>query len=602
MAYLPANQLDKDEEKNQGAVNQDGGQTAPTLSAPGAMAPTNASAAAKAKPTASGSFTNLNNYISANKGNDTQMGSQVESRVGGQAAVADTSGDALHDGASTEVESGTVRLDEGELKTFKGETPAPIDGTLRPTVNKDIYGQQINAEYGGPTSATDGTLAPLHADANKNYTAVQDSANLAAGGLEGRGTLLKDAYGQEKYTQGQNQLDSFILGAGVGGQQSLKDIEAKYGGYGNKFTNLVDIIEGKGGMIDTGKEITDATKTTWRDETTNQLGLNDAEIKKAEEAAGKVNKTKTEELDELKAGLDNPKTQVSTLVGLGMSPEAAATTIAAAKGDPKQLMSIATANGLMGTGDYLSDQDRDRHGELGALLELINGDEEFEGLHDQNRDLTATGSDEGSMSVNTAAMDAAQTLTDMKTSYDTLSSSFTSGKATPAQLKELGVEPYLYERAKIRGVDLKQFLKPGPALLNPNIAKMVDATKLPAYIFDQEAFEPAVAAAEGDFNFGQGTDVAATSVETTPEEKAALVEYTKQTQALDTQIAGLTANLADPKTSFIERTNIKHALEALKAKRAGMKPPARSSGPGKKNPGASGDFMTDATNLLNNVF
>lgn len=650
MAFLAQSEKEKEEQQQGGGpapVNQESTSQGKTLSAPGAMSSSGSGNKQQgpAKGTSSGSFTNLNNYITANKGNDAKMGATVTEHVDKSAKTADQAGDTLHDEAKTAVDAGTVNLDQGQLDTFTGYTPSnapptatgtevtsnttgtatttstrggatgetstggrgPATGTVAPQVDKDIFGTQINAQYTGPNAANDGVLSPFYTEASEAYTATQDLADLAGGGVDDRGVLLNEVYGDPKYTRGQNLLDSFILGAGEGGMAALDHIDQTYGGYGNKFTDLVGLIEGPGGMIDTGKNTTQATRDAWREAAKTEYGELSGAIETATGEAGKANTASTEAFEKIQTGLSNPKTQADTLVGLGFTPEGAAQVIAASGGDPKTLMTIVTQSGALGTGDFLTDADRARHGELGELLGLIEGNEDYVNLYDPNASITTTGNAGGDpYSVKSDMVEAANTVATKKQEYDTLSSALASGNATEEQLTAAGIDPRDYATAISWGIDPAQFLKPGAGVKAPNLAGLIGAADQPAYAFDAEGFAAAMAEEakkrQGTFTFGQATDTKATSVETTPEEKAAMVKYEKDVATIDQQIAAQQAILADPKSNFIQKTNAKQNIEALKIKKAGLKPPTRSDG--KSGPGGpkTGDFMSDTTNLLNTAF
>lgn len=543
MAFLAQSEKDKEDQQQDGPapVNQDSTSNK-TLSSPGAMGSGTGGGQQKTTPkgTSSGSFTNLNNYISANKGNDAQMGNRVAGHVGTQANDADTQGEELFNTAGTAVDAGSVAMDEEQFEIFNytpdppAPAPAPVQGrgpsqvssepapapsntrgyqvpsgpstpTVRhgsyqmptvpveevvavPQVDQGVYGTGVNAVYTGPNASSEVEGFQPTRDA---YGRVQTSADLATGDLDDRGTLLRDVYGNDDYTRGQNLLDSFILGAGAEGQQSLRDIGDNYGDYNDRFSFINDMIGGEGGLIDTGRKTTEATRGRWREATTDALGRNNAAIDGAATLSGKENEAREAAMEAITTGLADPATQKATLMRLpGVNAAGADALIAAANGDPNALMKLVTEAGLTGTGDYLDTYNSGRHSELGELLDLVDGNEEFQEIYNPNMDLNATGNLDSTYSVDSETIGAANTVGAKRQELEALKGAFTSFDGpTDSALSAIGLSREDYALAMKYGVNPLFFIEPGPGLTSPGLAGLVGAANAPAFRFNATAFQ-----------------------------------------------------------------------------------------------------------------
>lgn len=213
---------------------------------PGQAAAGGAAAGPDQKATKSGSWSNLMSYIDANKGNDTALGERVKGTVDAQAKQADEIKNSYQTAANTAISANTVK-DSGVLDQLKND-PTKID--------KAKFQTQYNASYNGPQSADQiNNYAQAYQQANN----VQGTAKLASGDQADRIQLLDKSFARPSYSQGERQLDSFILGGGEGGQQKLKEIGQNYGNYGDQFKSLVGGIDQN---INQAKVDTAATKTT----------------------------------------------------------------------------------------------------------------------------------------------------------------------------------------------------------------------------------------------------------------------------------------------------------------------------------------------------
>jgi hypothetical protein len=273
MAFLPSDpnqEQDHDEQQGQPAG------AAPVIGSPGAtpiagagqgsggQAQTGAQPAAK--PSSSGSFTNLMNYVGANKGNDAAMAGTVRQNTEAKANTAQQAGTTFKTTAEQQADAATVR-DQGVIRqvrelpraqTTKAGAPPPID--------QNQFNAQYNAQYTGPKAATE---INGYGDTGQQYQKVEQYGKLAGGDMSDRGALLTDAYGQDgkRYNTGERRLDSFILGAGEQGQQAMQQIAQDYGNYDQNFQNILGYLgnaqDGTGRLGQAAKE-TDRTRQATR--------------------------------------------------------------------------------------------------------------------------------------------------------------------------------------------------------------------------------------------------------------------------------------------------------------------------------------------------
>lgn len=243
MAYLLDPNLDED--KNQNAQqNISGGQAGIITGSPAQQA-AGAQAGPDNKPTRSGSWSNLMSYINANAGNDAALGDRVKGNVDAEAQKAQEAQGQYQKAADSAISQGSVK-DNGVTSSIKSD----------PTqVKKEDFDRQYNASYGGPNSATN---INEYAQAYNQAQNVQNSAKLATGDQNDRVALLDKSFARPNYSQGERQLDSFILGGGQQGQERLQQIGQEYGNYGQQFQGLVDSTNNN---IARAKAETDATRT-----------------------------------------------------------------------------------------------------------------------------------------------------------------------------------------------------------------------------------------------------------------------------------------------------------------------------------------------------
>jgi len=405
MAWLPT---DPEKDKDKQAADQAAG---PVLGAPGA-APIQGSgggqAAATGAPTKSGSFTNLNNYVTANAGNDATMGAAARGGVQQSANKADAAGTSVYDTGTTAVEAGTVR-DDGTIQAVTNlgvvkpvtqtrtvaatpkaaagapapapaRAPAPVGRAPKPVgtpvvsapgrqpaatpkaapaapINAEQFGKQYNAEYDGPKTAS---AVSGYGEADAAYGKVDAQGKLAKGDLSERGQLLDNVYGQDgkQYSQGEKRLDSFILGAGSEGRQALDGIGNDFGDYSGGWRGIQSML---GGKIDEGKATTTATRDGTRAASKTSGDTLESAVTTGAGDAKRENDKATATLAAAQ------KRDPAALASLGLSQDAINFLIAHPEADFKSVIEDPTAYGVS---DFTG---KEVTGNYSQLLNLING-------------------------------------------------------------------------------------------------------------------------------------------------------------------------------------------------------------------------------------
>lgn len=261
MAYLPQTEEEQNQQQGQEqSATQEQVIASEPQSAPSGGA--GASAAPKPnQPSSSGAFTNLNRYVTANRGNDAQMGRAAQAHVGKAAAGAQQAGQQFATGATDTINAGT----------FNDATANSVVQAVKTNPTK-VTAKQVNQGYAGPQTADELTGTTDAVGAKSSFQNVQDTAkSLASGDISERGTVIQDIYGNRgdgRYTQGEGLLDSFILGTGAGGQQAVHGINNTYGNFSSEYDkilgNLNNLITGakKTSDANAGK-VKDAVSTAY---------------------------------------------------------------------------------------------------------------------------------------------------------------------------------------------------------------------------------------------------------------------------------------------------------------------------------------------------
>ena len=213
-----ANQYDPDQQdKNtsQGAPTP----SAPTVGGPqgGAVAtpgsPGNASA-----PTNSGRFTNLNKYINANKDFGAAQGGlagQIAGNINQQADAAKSDIGNLQGVFNQQAQAGSSSFSNPNITSQALSDPTQF---VQNPANIAAFQAQQNASYTGPQN-----LQAL-SDSGKTLGQIQDvqTKGQQAQNESGRFNLLRSMFGNNNYSQGQQNLDNAFLQSTPGSAKQLQ--------------------------------------------------------------------------------------------------------------------------------------------------------------------------------------------------------------------------------------------------------------------------------------------------------------------------------------------------------------------------------------------
>ena len=169
----------------------------------------------------SGSWTNLNAYLDANKGNAEQMGATIAGKISDQGSK--TQG--LIDDSKTDF---TAKADAGTISNLSNAQKDAEDITKAARYNADnaqINDEQINrfkevsnAQYKGPA---DLSFSDYYSDAQKNLNKSNEYKSNAQND-EGRFNLLQEFFNRPTYSQGQKAFDNLLI---QGNQDAKNNIQ-----------------------------------------------------------------------------------------------------------------------------------------------------------------------------------------------------------------------------------------------------------------------------------------------------------------------------------------------------------------------------------------
>lgn len=155
-----------------------------------------------AGPTHSGSFTNLQSYLDANQGGN--FAGQLSGDIQNQINQANTAQNAANSQFQSDVNAGTVNYNPTLINSaFSNPTSFVQDPN-----NISQFQQELNAQYTGPNNTSQ--ESNLFNNASQSTANAQQGAN-ALQSEGGRFALLNQFFNQPNYTQGQQNLDQFLL-------------------------------------------------------------------------------------------------------------------------------------------------------------------------------------------------------------------------------------------------------------------------------------------------------------------------------------------------------------------------------------------------------
>lgn len=185
---------------------------------------------------ASGSWTNLQDYLDANKDQAAQVGNDIASTVGGQAKKSQDEINSAGTDFSNQVDANTVKEDDGTINNaITGATSLKSGDTFDPNLVTGFQ-NQLNATYNGPTDFTQ----------SSGYTQAQNDFNTAKTQLDqtkseaGRDVLLNNQYSgasQNGYNQGEKTLDQALIEGSPDAQSAIQGVQNQWGGIQNTLAN-----------------------------------------------------------------------------------------------------------------------------------------------------------------------------------------------------------------------------------------------------------------------------------------------------------------------------------------------------------------------------
>lgn len=215
MSYLPY--LDEEEQKKQQGQN-----TQPNISGTSNVLNQGAQSVAPTAPKPvgrSGSWTNINSYLDANKDNAQSMGNQIAETVSKQATDAETKINNL----AAEKQQVVAEVDTN--KYFSN----PLDNDENKI--KEYQNLKSSGGYKGPSDIS-GT---------KYYNEALNATNQAsakvknAASEEGRMNLLADQYNRPTYSKGSKILDNALLQGNAQAKETLNQVNQKFSGLNSMF-------------------------------------------------------------------------------------------------------------------------------------------------------------------------------------------------------------------------------------------------------------------------------------------------------------------------------------------------------------------------------
>ena len=187
----------------------------------------------QAKPSTSGSWTNLNSYLSANADQGAQVAGQIEGAVNSQGQNAQSEVNSVNTGFNQAVSSGATAEDSAAVNKAIQDASQLQAGQSLSAADLAAFGSQASATYGGPT---DMTAQAGYSQAAADAAAAANTAQEAQTEY-GRDVLLQNQYNNTSptgYNPGEQNLDQLLLE----GSDGAKAIINSANQWGNLSTAL----------------------------------------------------------------------------------------------------------------------------------------------------------------------------------------------------------------------------------------------------------------------------------------------------------------------------------------------------------------------------
>lgn len=193
----------------------------------------NAPAQQEAGKTASGSFTNLNSYLDANK--DQGFGQQVAGKLDNVVTGARTAQDTAEQQFKTAADQGSVDTDQGMLDQVRVK-PQDVDVAG--------FAKMRDASYSGPNTLSDAPdiYSPAQAATAKAYQSSQQTKD-----APGRKAFLDQQYGSGAgrfdYSPGQQKLDNLLIQQDPSSKEAFQSVWQKADEANNRFGTLSTALD-----------------------------------------------------------------------------------------------------------------------------------------------------------------------------------------------------------------------------------------------------------------------------------------------------------------------------------------------------------------------
>lgn len=199
------------------------------------------------KPSSSGSFTNLQSYLTANEGRD--FGGQVAGKVTEDVNAATQAQSDAGNSFKQKADAQTVNWNPDLVNKAKTDAVSVANDPTQTAQFK----QMRDASYGGPKSFVDDSANYMNANA---ATQKGSQAGAFTQDESGRKALLQNYYAAPKYNSGQQNLDNLLLQNDPNAQSKLSAASAQAAGLQNSFGKLTNDLNSY------GKTAADTTKAT----------------------------------------------------------------------------------------------------------------------------------------------------------------------------------------------------------------------------------------------------------------------------------------------------------------------------------------------------
>lgn len=350
MAYFDT--MNDEDEENQGSEQVLSSGQGSTLGGQAGSTTQPGGAQAANAPTKSGNWTNLTSYVDANKGADEAMGAKVKGAFSETSNQAKEKGTGFKTGAESTIAQNTI-----QDTTSKKLAEDPMK------VQADEFARQYKASWQGPNTASE---ASGYEDVNKIVDSQKQRANQVQD-FSGRQAILSDVYKNPQYRAGEKRLDSFIMGAGEGGQRQIAESRAIADQDVNDWTAMLDTInQGIGAGRDTTNRTAKNVQAVF-----NTQGKDAYDQITGADLAGK-NAARTKEYQDLTTQLQSAKfkDRDAAYKKLGLDYE----TGEYLRGLGVPLDTLIKKSGALGYGDVVDKATQDRFLALDKLGEAVGND------------------------------------------------------------------------------------------------------------------------------------------------------------------------------------------------------------------------------------